>query len=522
MSKVYFKDKDGTKKLLTEDIWNALSSGSDISDDSDDDPTIDPNILFNDLDTVEQSESDCDVLEEDDINNDENVEINLPSTSKQNAAKKPTKKRKVKKTMLWKLGNLKPDPNSIAFSGDSSLPDNVTSLQTAFMFFSYFFPDELFQHIAEQTSLYSAQKRINQPVKIEPNDIRKYLGICILSSVAKFKNIRLFWNPVVGIDLVSRTMSLNNFELIRQFLHLNDNTLCDSEDKLFKLRPVIDILKEKFLSIPMEESLCVDEQMCATKARHHMKQYMPKKPHKYGFKLFVLAGVSGYAYNFEVYTGASNSTLQDIPDDLGASGSVVVRLTRPVPEHQNFKLYFDNYYTSVPLMTYLKGKGILCLGTVKSDRVPSSKIPNKKEMKKMTRGTIIEYVANEGGCEVSNLAWQDNKTVQMLSTFAGKSPVKDVSRYDRKTKSRISIPCPQVIQIYNKHMGGVDLHDSLLGRYKISMRTRKWYFRLFYHLLDLAIINSWLLYRRVKPGGGKTMKLIEFRLEIAETLCSYR
>lgn len=32
-----------------------------------------------------------------------------------------------------------------------------------------------------------------------------------------------------------------------------------------------------------------------------------KKPHKYGFKLVVLAGVSGFAYNFEIYTGAEKT-----------------------------------------------------------------------------------------------------------------------------------------------------------------------------------------------------------------------
>lgn len=57
----------------------------------------------------------------------------------------------------------------------------------------------------------------------------------------------------------------------------------------------------------MKESLFVDEQICATEARHQLKQYIPKKPHKYGFKLFVLAGVSGFAYNFEFYTGAKKT-----------------------------------------------------------------------------------------------------------------------------------------------------------------------------------------------------------------------
>lgn len=65
-------------------------------------------------------------------------------------------------------------------------------------------------------------------------------------------------------------------------------------DRLYKIRLVVETLKNKFCSIPLEESLSIDEQLCSTKARHYLKQYMPMKPHKWGYKLFVLSGVSGF------------------------------------------------------------------------------------------------------------------------------------------------------------------------------------------------------------------------------------
>lgn len=75
--------------------------------------------------------------------------------------------------------------------------------------------------------------------------------------------------------------------------------------------------------------------------------------------------------------------------------------------------------------------------------------------------------------------------------------------------------------MYNKHMGGVDLLDGLLGRYKIKMRSRKWYIRLFNHLLDVTIVNSWLLHRRInkQKGNTKTMTLVDFRTDLALSLC---
>jgi hypothetical protein len=71
-------------------------------------------------------------------------------------------------------------------------------------------------------------------------------------------------------------------------------------------------------------------------------------------------------------------------------------------------------------------------------------------------------------------------------------------------------------------MGGVDLLDSLLGRYKIKMRSRKWYMRLFHHLLDVTIVNSWLLHKRIQKQKSDTdniLPLMEFREQLALNLC---
>lgn len=55
------------------------------------------------------------------------------------------------------------------------------------------------------------------------------------------------------------------------------------------------------------------------------------------------------------------------------------------------------------------------------------------------------------------------------------------------------------------------------------MRTKKWYLRLFYHLLDIIVINCWLLYKRVgeEKGEPRPIQLKNFKLEIAKSLCLY-
>ncbi|XP_067142488.1 piggyBac transposable element-derived protein 2-like [Centruroides vittatus] len=325
-------------------------------------------------------------------------------------------------------------------------------------------------------------------------------------------------------------MALNKFEKIRQFLHFNDNSKLlprtdPNADRIFKIRPVIDALNTTSSKVPLEKNLCVDEQMCSTKARNLLKRYNAKKPHKWGYKIYVLSGVSGFAYKTEVETGKENIVIQGEPD-LGASSNVVMRLSRMIPRHQNFRLYFDNYFTSLRLLEYLAKEGILSLGTIRRNRIPDCKLSSEKLIMKKERGYLEEYVASINGIDVSTVAWKDNKIVTLASTFAGQKPETEVQRYDKKNSRYVNIKRPNVVGEYNLFMGGVDLIDSIMGRYKIRLRSKRWHMRLFYHYLDLTMANAWLLYKRVCKYKNISQKTImasaDFRLEVAETLCKMR
>ena len=80
--------------------------------------------------------------------------------------------------------------------------------------------------------------------------------------------------------------------------------------------------------------------------------------------LFVISGVSGYTYDFEIFTGHENCPEKRITgeEDLGASANVVVRLSRVLPKNIYHKLYCDNYYTSLPVLVYLHKQGSTALG----------------------------------------------------------------------------------------------------------------------------------------------------------------
>jgi len=142
-------------------------------------------------------------------------------------------------------------------------------------------------------------------------------------------------------------------------------------------------------------------------------------------------------------------------------------------------------------------------------------------LKKHPRGTSVEYVADFGGVDISLTSWVDNKIVSLASNYAGILPKDKARRFNKAKKEYVEIDRPFAVAQYNSYMGGVDLIDSIIGRYKILTRSKRWQVRVFYHLLDLTVSNAWLLYKRVHKANGSSTKLLgssDFRLNIAEIL----
>ncbi|KAJ2937731.1 hypothetical protein O0L34_g19124 [Tuta absoluta] len=460
-------------------------------------------------DIVENVENDDPPLIQDD------EELPQPSVSRRTTYEKVDTRK-----LIWKNHPLEYKEAEIAFLGSSDYGQEIMALETPLQFFSYYFTPDLMEKIIEETNTYSVQSNLDRPDCITLIKLRKYFGILIFMSVYHYPSIRAYWSKKFVFRPIIEAMAVNRFEKIRNILHFNDNNLHkpvdhSQHDRLYKIRPVVEHLAGKFSSVPMEQRLSVDEQMCATKISHFMKQYLPNKPHKWGFKLFALCSLAEYCDNFIIYSGTDNEPMLDNEPDIGVTGNTVIKLTRGIPRMMNHIVYFDNYYTSLPLMHYMMKEGIWCLGTVQLNWLGKScKLPTKTKVmaKSVPRGSYEENTTSYDGVEFSAVSWKDNKQVTLLSV-------------DKNEKKRVPVPCPKIISEYNAHMGGVDLMDSFLGRYRIKVKSRKWYMRIFYYLLDLYVINAWILYKKVSIRNNKSsseiLKLSDFRSELADSLCKY-
>lgn len=187
------------------------------------------------------------------------------------------------------------DSSKYHFGGDCPPRKCLPEGSDPMAFFKYFMTDQILEYVVKESNDYASQKEPPIDLQLTKGELLKYIGSVLYMSCVKIPNTRLYWSSDVGQEPIKRAFCVNRWEKIKNNLHFADNLAARSRndpgyDRIFKIRPFLDAVRERFTSIPMEENLCVDEQMIATKGRTSFLQYMKAKPHKWGYKVFALCG----------------------------------------------------------------------------------------------------------------------------------------------------------------------------------------------------------------------------------------
>lgn len=409
----------------------------------------------------------------------------------------------------------KPEPPFDFDKLNSGLPEFIKSMKnpTPFQLFQLFISDELLQLMVYQTNLYAEQDHLKTGKKFSQtnlDEMKVFLGINIHMGMKRLPSYRDHWSsePDLHDYFIANLMSVNRFGWFLSNLHLNNNAEMpkrneQSYDKLYKLRPFLFSLSESFRKcLNLHEHVAVDESMIRFKGRSSLKQYMPKKPIKRGFKVWILADESGYAWKFDIYTGKSSEGTQK---DLGAS--VVKKLCEDLIGSGR-KIYFDNYFNGVELLTWLKENKLNACGTVNSHR---KNLPNFKPDKQFKKGDIDSYGSNTG---LAAWKWKDNRCIHLASNYHDPSEITFVNRKDKQGNVS-QVPCPSVLKEYNTYMNSVDKFDQIKAVYEINRKSKKWWHRVFFYFIDASITNAFIIYKLL---GKKDKKMKEFRREIVHEL----
>ena len=233
---------------------------------------------------------------------------------------------------------------------------------------------------------------------------------------------------------------------------------------------------------------------------------MKNNPTKWGFKLWVLADMTGNTVDFNVYTGKSAER-----SDRGFSHDVVMQLVEP--------LAFQGYEVYPALFEDLLQLGITATGTFRINRrgLPDDVVSLKAALEKgkVSRGT--GYYIRDEKAKVVYCVWKDTRVVSVMSTaHPGHQSENKVSRHclDADGKRTMEIPRPIPIEYYNHYMG-VDKSDQFLSYHNVLRKTVRYWKTLFYHMIDVGVVNAFVLYNHLALlTGCRTVSENDFRDEL--------
>ena len=388
-------------------------------------------------------------------------------------------------------------------------------------YFNLLFRPHLFTHIVEETNRYATQQQALHGVdphwtETSVEEMRAYVGLNVWMGIHILPQTHMYWSTddFVGVPGIIKTMTRDRFNKLSQYLHVSNNQYQRRRgepgyDPLYKVREVMESLDLSFRKYyrPHRE-MSIDEAMVAFKGRSFLKQYLPNKPIKWGFKVWTLADShTGYVLNFLPYTGKRLA-----PSQNGLGYDVVTGLAEPYL-NKNYHLFFDNLFSGLPLMDFLMDNGTYACGTFRKNR---KGIPDAiKNPRKLTEGESVKLQKDN----VVVCVWHDKKDVFVVSTQS--NPVDDEVTRKSKTGEQRIVRCPQAIKTYNSYMGGVDLADQKRSYYPVGRDSKKFWRYLFWYMVNTALINAHIIYFGSHvPAQKKHAKVghLEFRMRVARQL----
>ena len=211
-------------------------------------------------------------------------------------------------------------------------------------------------------------------------------------------------------------MSRNRFPLIHRSLHFVDNNTISAEemvDCVWKLRPCIEKPQANFY-VSCDECQSVDEIMVPFKGRSILCMYLPKKPKKWGIKLWGRASPGGILHTFDVYQGKSTGLGGDETHGCGLGNNVVIQLTETLLK-KPYKIFAKNFFTNFAMAAELKK-------VVSSLLASTQRIACMTHHQNLRRSCVrMEAEGHTAVCtrrrKICLVRWLDNKAEALLSTW---------------------------------------------------------------------------------------------------------
>ncbi|XP_054260166.1 piggyBac transposable element-derived protein 4-like [Macrosteles quadrilineatus] len=392
-------------------------------------------------------------------------------------------------------------------------------------YFNLFFPYAIWMLFTTETNAYASrevtrrrlsgelrgQSRLRHWVDVTYSEMKKYIALVINMGLIGKKNLIDYWDQSFSqrVPFFPEIMSRNRFQAISSMFHLTSEPFIakgePGYDPWQKIRKLLDHLNDAFKRhfVP-SQNLAIDESMIGMKNRTIFIQYMPNKRHaRFGIKKFEICdSATGYLLHTALYSG--KDFLSDGDDPF--TQKVIFEMmnqTRLLGKHHH--VFTDNFYTKLPLAEALLRNDTYLTGTVNK---------KSKDLSRAVVGTQYEagqtvYFRKGKVLLVGYKQKKKRKPVYLITTACHAEDRNIVSR------SGLQAVKPLVIHKYNLSMGGVDQKDKSIYHHSCTRPTRKYWRKIFFNLMDMAMLNAYILYSR---NTDHPLSRKRFMVDIVETL----
>ena len=255
--------------------------------------------------------------------------------------------------------------------------------------FKLFFDQNLIQIIVNETNKFQANST-DEYASLQSHQAHWYPTDCqemyfflatftLMTHVRKCR-IKDYWSTdhLIASSIFDDIMPTDRLLVLLKFLHFNENANYFDGDKLYKIRSIVQHLKDKFrrIMVPYRD-LCMDESLMLWKGRLYFKQYIQSKRHRFGIKRFIVCDCrTGFLLDFVIYV--EPGTQIQLNKKLGIPGSIVMTLMQSCLQ-KGHNLFVDNQFTSPALFEVLHASRTGACGTVQKTRFGMPNFTDKLE-----------------------------------------------------------------------------------------------------------------------------------------------
>ncbi|KAK3771434.1 hypothetical protein RRG08_011369 [Elysia crispata] len=356
---------------------------------------------------------------------------------------------------------------STGVSPELGLDENSSALDCLFTLLTNEFLDELLVSINSYAADLCAKNRPARKqsvfLQFEPiykDEFFRFLAILLAMGVNPRRSVRAYWSnlPHEYTPWFSQTMPRKRFEaLFHTFLHAAGANAESQE----KIEPFLNKLTKAFqTAFYPEKNLSIDEMVIGFHGRWQYKQFNASKPSKYHIKIFGLCdSQTGYVSNIFTYYGSQTAYHPDLDPKCSQAIKVFEKLLRPLQKGHH--IFADRFYTSMPLLRYLRSKGFHYTGTVDTRR---KDFPRDIKTLKLDFLQIKWYATQDNWLLLS--AFRDKKAQKtvVVATTDGEVGTREIRR------RREVIHKPSCIDEYNQNMNGCNRADQQIQYYGLHKR----------------------------------------------------